>query len=435
KGLSHFIEWEIGTFHIDSSHRFSQFVNPGFDAFMRDIFVPLCSGGTICIPEEDNLSTAPKISAWIDRQRINLIHCVPSFFKLFGKGDLKEEQYPALQYVLLAGEKILPYELQEWHQAFGERIRLVNLYGATETTLVKGYRFIESDITGNAIPVRAMPGAQFLIADKEMHISPRGAEGEIYIRTPYRTAGYLDAAATKRSFIVNPYSNNNDDLLYRTGDLGRASENGEIEITGRADQQVKIRGIRIEPDDIRENILRYPEVQDVIVQVKTDKEGEPFICAYIVPGSPLSQDALRDFLQARLPSNMIPAYLIPMAAFPLLENGKIDRKALPEPDARSTAGYIAPVNATEDKLVEIWSEVLKIDKEGISVTKSFIELGGHSLKILLLINKISQHFHVSIPLKVIFDKKNIQNLADYLITVTQAACELTDSMGSKEISL
>ncbi|MFL5743215.1 MAG: MupA/Atu3671 family FMN-dependent luciferase-like monooxygenase, partial [Niastella sp.] len=143
KGLSHFIEWEIGTFHIDSSHRFSQFVNPGFDAFMRDIFVPLCSGGTICIPDEENLSTAPRIRAWIDSQRIDLIHCVPSFFKLFGKGDLQEVLYPALKYVLLAGEKILPYELQEWHQAFGERIRLVNLYGATETTLVKGYRFIE----------------------------------------------------------------------------------------------------------------------------------------------------------------------------------------------------------------------------------------------------------------------------------------------------
>ncbi|MFL5745688.1 MAG: amino acid adenylation domain-containing protein [Niastella sp.] len=409
KGLAHFIDWEIRTFHIDNTFRFGQFTNPGFDVFMRDIFVPLCSGATICIPDEESLSTAPKISAWIDHQQIDLIHCVPSFFKLFGKGNLQEGLFPSLKYILQAGEKILPYELQEWYKTFGNRIQLVNIYGPTETTLAKGYYLIRpADSKAAYIPVRPMPGAQFLILDKDRQVSPPGAIGEIYIRTPYRTTGYLDAAATKKSFIVNPYSNNKEDLLYRTGDVGKALDNGEIVILGRSDHQVKIRGIRIEPDDIRANILRYPGVTDALVLAKTDKEGETFLCAYIVSDPPFEEPAIRSFLQTHLPGNMLPAFLMHLPVFPLQPNGKINRKALPEPGFGQAIDHIPPSGAIEDKLADIWSEVLKMDKGLISTNKSFQELGGHSVRVFRLLNKIQQSFHLKLKLDDILRHDTIQ---------------------------
>jgi iturin family lipopeptide synthetase B len=417
KGLSHFIAWEISRFNLDASFRCSQFVNPGFDVFMRDILVPLCCGGTICVPDTDVLSTGEGISRWIDREGIRLIHSVPSFFRLWSKDNLEEGLFSELKYVLLAGEKILPYELTNWFQVFDNRIQLVNIYGPTETTLAKGYYLIQpGDTVKPRVPVHPITGAQFLLLDRYLHVCPRQSTGEIYIRTPYRTAGYFkQEAANRQAFIGNPFGTDSTDILYKTGDLGKTANADAVDILGRQDHQVKLRGIRIELDDIRENILHYPGITDAVVVAREDKAAEMFICAYVVPADATDQSLLRKYLAEILPGYMVPAYIIPLAALPLTPNGKLDRKALPDPlTVLSETKQVLPVGYIEQKMAAIWSELLKTDQALISATSSFFEMGGHSLKVFFLINMIQQEFSVKIKLGDVFQHTSIRTLSAFI---------------------
>jgi amino acid adenylation domain-containing protein len=267
KSLLQFIQWEITNFHFDSSYRVSQLVPVGFDAFLRDIFAPLCAGGTICIPEKiELLMNEEKLATWIDQNEITLIHCVPSVFRLFNQNHLHPNRYHHLKYVLISGEHIPPPELKRWYTSFGERIQLVNLYGPSETTMVKTCYFIrESDISKNKIPIGApIRGTEFIILDKHMNICAPGCEGELFLRTPYMTFGYYnDPQANQERFIPNPFIDNADvtDLIYKTGDLARELADGNIQLQGRVDRQIKIRGIRVEPEEIENKIKHFNRAQ------------------------------------------------------------------------------------------------------------------------------------------------------------------------------
>jgi amino acid adenylation domain-containing protein len=435
--LSHFIGWEISAYNIDQSWRISQLTSPGFDASMRDIFVALCTGATLCIPDEDIFTDGDHLAAWIENERINLIHCVPSVFKLIRGAALTANSFGSLQYILLAGEKILPYELSDWYARFGGKIQLVNLYGSTETTLVKGCYLIKpEDHLASFIPVTPMPGAQFMVLDEYLNPCPPQVPGEVYIRTPYRTAGYVQNGEISTAlFIPNPFTANADDLIYRTGDLGRLHDGDQLEVLGRTDQQVKIRGVRIEPDDIRENILRYDDVTDAFVLMRNDNGAEPFLCAYYVASQAINRSDLRRYLNTVLPGYMLPAHLVQLEQFPLSSNGKVDRKALPAPDTQQVVNFAAPSDNIERELAGIWAQVLKLDEQLIGVTTSFFELGGHSLKAVTMLNRIDKAFGVRIPLKEVFGRQTIQELAMYLQTILHTEHAFEDGNNIIEISL
>ncbi len=193
--------------------------------------MPLCAGGVVCIPNEKNLSSAENISHWINSEEINFIHCVPSLFRFFNNA-LDEKLFNNLKYILLAGEKILPYQLVNWYNTYDDKIQLVNIYGPTETTLAKGYYLIQTnDVKRNFIPIKPISGAQFLLLDKHGNLCPKKVVGEIYIRTPFKTGGYLNLEElNEKSFVVNPFSKDRNDFLYKTGDLGRKHDDEEIEI-------------------------------------------------------------------------------------------------------------------------------------------------------------------------------------------------------------
>lgn len=422
KGLSHFINWEIETFGIDSKFKISQFTNPGFDVFMRDTLVPLCAGACICIPDEEHLLTGRKVMQWIADSRINLIHCVPTFFKFFNK-NVGEIEIKDLRYILLAGEKTVPFELKDWYESVGDAVQLVNIYGPTETTLAKGYYPIErADIDRGFIPVKSIPGAQFMILDDQLNSCPQYVVGEIYIRTPYRTAGYLKNKQVDTSlFIVNPYSDKEDDLIYRTGDLGRWHSSGEMEIMGRIDNQIKIRGIRIDLDDIRQNILSFAALREVVLVSKKDDDGEVHIYAFFVSDDKVEITTLRTYLEKILPRNMLPAYFIQLDAIPLLPNGKTDRRKLMEYQIPVTGDVTVMVmTAIEAKLVDIWASILKIDPGTIDISKSFFEAGGHSLKVFHLINEIQETFRVKLKLGEIFQNASVKKLAALITSLDEA---------------
>lgn len=433
--LLHFINWEIETLKIDSHFRISQFTPPCFDVFLRDLFVPLCSGGVICIPEsKEILLDSGQLINWINSMSINLIHCVPSLFRQFNSNRLTVEDFQDLKYILLAGEKLNSIELINWYEIFDEKIQLVNLCGPTETTLAKICYFVKKlDVNKKRIPIGTpIHGTRIIILDKNMNICDDGMTGEIYIRTPYRSSGYCnDPTLTNEKFIPNPFNADPNDIIYRTGDLGRISPggNGNIEVMGRIDGQVKIRGFRVELGEIESQLLKYVYIKEAVVISKETENEDRYLCAYYVINKGCRHRdteaqrknkesidilELRDYLSRRLPDYMVPSYFMPIDSIPLTPNGKIDRRALPEPEVFVDKEYVAPKNEIEKKLVDIWSEVLSINNNIISIDSDFFELGGHSLKVTMLISKIHKELDIEVSVSEVFKTPTIRELSGYI---------------------
>ena len=435
KSLLHFIQWEIDTFKISPACRVSQFSAVGFDAFLRDIFTPLLAGGTICIPEtRDLILNREALIKWIDENRIHLIHFVPTVFRILNCEYLDSKNFSHLKYILLAGEPINPKELEKWYKIFDERIQLVNLYGQTETTMAKTCYFIHKhDVHRNKIPVgNPIRGAKLLLLDKNMNICPPGIVGEIYIRTPYATSGYYnDVELNKRHFIPNPFQQDGDDGLYKTGDLGRELADGNIELIDRQDGQVKIRGNRIELQEIETLLLKYEGINEAVLVAKGDEE-EKYLCAYIAADNEIAVSELRKYLSTHIPDYMIPSYFIHINKIPLTPNGKIDRKALPEPKIETQSHCISPRDEVEDKLAGIWAEVLGMGKKSISVDADFFELGGHSLKATIMMAKIHKDFSLVISFLDLFRNPTIQGIAALIKAITWTGKKKTTNMQERE---
>lgn len=423
KSLQHFIEWEMNEFGVNESFQISQLTSPSFDPYLRDIFVPLCAGATLCIPESREIVFNPtRLKNWINKSRITLMHIVPTLFKALLEEVDDTKAFKNLQYILSAGEMLRGNDIQKLFQLFRNRIELVNLYGPTETTLAKlFYRVKEWDVERAAIPVgKAIQGAQVMILNEDMQLAEDGMIGEIYIRTPFISAGYYqDRDLTRGVFLKNPFSNNPKDIIYKTGDLGRHLSSGDIEILGRTDHQVKLRGFRVELGEIENALLKVEEVKEAVAVAKDDSIGGKYLCAYVeTKGEELNVGQLRVNLQKKLPDYMIPNYFIQMDQMPHTPNGKIDRKALPEPKTMDTGEtYIPPQNDLEVKLIDIWSQILKVD--AIGVNHNFFNLGGHSLKAMQIIGLIQKEFGVAISLQKLFASPTVADLASEIAAMSE----------------
>lgn len=333
KAIDHFIRWEIETFGVGPGTRVSQLATPSFDAYLRDIFTPLCAGGTVCVPVERERVLAPgELAAWIEIRRIHLVHCVPTVFRLLLDDPGPADAMPELRWILLAGETVTPNDVSRWTQFCGERIRLANLYGPSETTMTKFcHQITVEDGTRRSVPIgRPIPGASAMVVDAEGEPCPHGTTGEILIRTPYRTLGYYKRPdLTAEVFIPSPrLEGDSEDLVYRTGDLGRVMEDGSFELIGRKDSQIKIRGIRVEPAEIEDRLRSMPGVTDAAVVARLDKWNAPALSAYVVAHGEPAATELRNWLAQVLPSVMIPATFVLIPALPRTITGKVDRNAL-----------------------------------------------------------------------------------------------------------
>ena len=413
---------------IGKEDRVSQLLPLSFDGSLRDIFVPLCAGGTICVPAYNELVTdAKELVSWLDREAISVIHCVPTLFRALLNEELHAEQFGALRYVLLAGEALLPADVGRWKAVFGERVKLINLYGTSETTMAKFiYEVQPGDEKRWSVPVgKPMPGARALIVDEEGRICPTGIIGEIYISTPYRSHGYYkQPELTAEVFIQNPFSNDPNDIVYKTGDLGRLLDDGNVELLGRKDQQVKIRGVRVELEELNSVVRGFAGVKEVAVIDRKDTIGGNFLCAYVVGNGELKLDALRAYLQERLPSAMVPSAFVVMEKLPRTLSGKIDRRALPQLQERTGRGeYVAPRTATEQMVAEIWANLLGLPK--ISLHDNFFELGGHSLLATRVMVRVRKTTGVELPLRALFENPTVAKLATH---IDSSAPESTDSL-------
>jgi acyl carrier protein len=245
-----------------------------------------------------------------------------------------------------------------------------------------------------------------------------GVTGELYVGGDGTARGYLNNPELSAEKFVR--IGRDSELLYRTGDLTRWLPDGNIEIIGRVDYQVKIRGFRIELGEIEKQLLTHEKVEKAVVTYGKDQGGDTFLCAYVVPdnseASAQTTDIkeLRDYLLRELPVYMVPAYFVKLKKLPITANGKIDRKALPEPGIGQAGDYTAPGNKIEGKLVGIWSQILKLNQDKISINDDFFELGGHSLKAVSLVSRIHKTFNVKIKLANIFNNRTIKRIAEYI---------------------
>ena len=435
--LLQFLQWEIATFDIGNTTRVSQFISPYFDAFLRDVFAPLLAGGTLCIPpEEEDFFTPGKIIPWIDKQQVNVIHCVPSLFRVMNDRYLLPENFSALKYVLLSGEKINPRELWNWYNIFGSRIQLVNFYGLTETTMIRSfYKIVPDDVYADKIPIGAPIWDTELLVAKE-DLTPAGLlmPGDLYIITAYTAKGYLNAPELTQSRFLKLNADPADKrIAFKTGDKARTLADGRIVLIGREDRQVKLRGIRIELDEIENILMRSAFIRNAVVVVHTEeqvtsglllktpsgllenvlRENESLVAFVIrIPGLEKDFDLQEEaytYLKSLVPAYMIPR-IVEVNEYPLLSSGKVNNKELLK--LLEVTETIAPEDETEARILAIWKQILG-DKP-ISTTDSFHRIGGDSLGMMSLVGKIQGEFNVRISLHELFNNMTIKQQAEII---------------------
>jgi amino acid adenylation domain-containing protein len=417
--LIHFLNWEMTTFNLGPGYRYSQLISPHFDAFLRDIFVPLLSGGTICIPPDDEqFLKVENIVSWINDTAIQLIHCVPSVFRIINDTSLTSDLFPQLKYILLSGEKINPAELKPWYALFNDRIQLVNLYGATETTMIRSYYLIRPEDAGKTSISIGHPihDTELFVANKDLRASGLLEPGDLYILSDYMTRGYLNAPElTHEKFVSIPGKDFEGKMAFKTGDRARMFPGGKIDLIGREDRQVKLRGVRIELEEIEKVISASGLVKNAIVVKHVDEKANEMLIAFVIRKEQFARGAffndIRAHLDATLPGYMIPSNIIETDHFPLLSNGKINYSKLP--DLLPLEDLVQPENEIERKLLSVWKEVLG-DKP-ISTEDILYRIGGNSLTILRLISLIYREFSIRISLSEVFANPTIKKQAKLIV--------------------
>jgi amino acid adenylation domain-containing protein len=418
QGLAHFLTWQRETFAVTPVDRAAQLTGISFDVVMRDIFLPLTSGATLCMPGVAEDLTAGKVLPWLERHQITLLHTVPTIIQSWLLTVPSGVSLPKLRQIFFAGEPLKHTLIQNWRDTFPLAGEIVNLYGPTETTLAKCYYRVPAELRAGVQPIGiTLPATQALVVKPDRQLCGIGEAGEIAIRTPFRAKGYINAAAADQlRFAPNPDRSTPDDLIYYTGDRGRYLPDGKLEILGRIDQQIKIAGVRIEPGEIAALLDQHPQIKTTVIIAREDIPGDKRLVAYYVTtdANPIPTSDLRQFLSQELPGYMVPSAFVLLAALPLTPNGKIDRRALPAParELESNQTFLPPRDEFEVQLTKIWERVLGV--RSISVTDNFFELGGHSLLAIRLFSEIEQAWDKNLPLATLFQAQTIEQLADIL---------------------
>jgi amino acid adenylation domain-containing protein len=385
-----------------------------FDVSVAEIFGWFHSGGSLSLLEAGAESDSTKILQSIERDNITHISFVPSMFFVFIEEVNKDgvDKIESLKYIFVAGES-LPTELVTKFNTLGTRIALENIYGPTEATIYSCGFSTNALVDSLKVPIgKPLHNINLYVLDRSNNFQPIGVPGELCIGGEALARGYLNnEELTKEKFVqieVLP-----EERIYKTGDLVRWRADGNIEYLDRIDNQVKIRGFRIELGEIENCLNTYHKIQQCAVDVK-EKGGDKYLVAYYVSDDEVSSADLKDLVSSKLPEYMIPSYYIRLEKMPLTLNGKLSRNALPEPDIKFSNVYVAPSNEIEEKLEEIWSEVLKLDRNLIGISGNFFELGGHSLKAMILVNKIAKVMNITMPLEQIFERPSIKQQAVFI---------------------
>ncbi len=413
KGVSHFVDWQRDRFAVGPGDRCAQLIGLSFDALLRDVFLPLTSGATLCLPAADGVASPPRLVDWLRREGITLLHTLPAVAQSWIASLDGPRPLPALRRVFFSGEPLTGVLVERWRRAFPGEALLVNLYGPTETTMVKCCYVVPEDPASGVQPLgHPLPATQALVLNGAGALCGVSEPGEIAIRTPFRTLGYINAPEENRArFVPNPARQDPHDRIYRTGDRGRYRPDGFLELLGRLDEQVKIRGVRVEPSEVEAALATHPAVREVAVAAHDDR-GERRLVAYLVlePGAQVADRELRAGLRERLPEAMVPGAFVRLDRLPLTASGKVDRRALPAPEEGAAEdGYARPTDPLEEILAGIWADVLGIGRVGVD--DDFFALGGHSLVATQVVSRIQGTLGVTASVRWLFEHPTVRGLA------------------------
>ncbi|MGN7824286.1 amino acid adenylation domain-containing protein, partial [Chitinophaga sp. 22536] len=389
-----------------------------FDVSIWELYWWSFTGASLCLPEPGAEKDPAEIIRAIQEHGVTTIHFVPSMLNAFLATMNDGFNFAAikrLRQVFTSGEALMPAQVQLFadtlHKYCGSR--LINLYGPTEATVDVSFYECSFEHEYHVVPIgKPINNVRLYILGKDQSLLPAGAVGELCIAGVGLARGYLGREAlTAEKFTQCPALPG--ERIYRTGDLARWLPNGNIAFLGRQDEQVKIRGVRIEPGEVASHLLAHTHITEAAV-VARERNGEKYLVAYYVSDSPLERKDLRDWLSRSLPEYMVPAWYVHLRAMPLTVSGKLDRNMLPEPTALTDFSEEgdAPANETEQKLAQLWQEVL--GHAYVNTNSSFFDTGGDSLQALRLINRIGKQFDVELPLKTLFDNPTIKSLATCL---------------------
>jgi amino acid adenylation domain-containing protein len=407
--LLNLLYWHQETFSLQPSDRATQVSNPAFDATGWEVWPYLTYGASVFFPDEETRLSPPLFQNWLMRHQITVTFLPTPLAEQIMR--LAWPKNTCLRFLLTGADTLHQYPSPDLPFA------VINNYGPTEATVVATSGWVApTDATQMAPSIgKPIANTEMMLLNERMQFIPMGTPGEMFIGGAGVARGYLNQPElTAAVFLPDPWSERPGARLYRTGDLARSLLDGTLEFLGRKDQQVKIRGHRIELAEIETILCQHPALQDGVVLLREDVPGDKHLVAYLVvrQGQTLSNKELRLFLQERLPSYMLPSAFVRLDSLPLTPNGKVDRRALPMPEAlRSAEGHAPELPRTpiEELLVKIWSEVLSRRQVGLS--ENFFELGGHSLLATQLLARVRTILGVEIPLRTIFEAPTVTAFA------------------------
>ena len=408
RGLVNHICWIVQQLQLTSLDRVLQKTSISFDASLWEFFAPLLAGATIVLARPGEHRDMAHLVRTLRQQRISVLLMVPSALRVLlmepGLDDCRSLRY------LLSGGESLDRDLARAVYRRLPAVTLGNFYGPTEASDDATCFELRGPPSGSGtVPVgKPIANARCHILDARLQPVPVGAVGEIYIGGTGVASGYLNQPElTLQRFVEDPF--HPGERLYRTGDLARYQPDGNIEVVGRADFQVKVRGVRVELGEIETVLNRIAGVRQSVVIARDERRTGKQLCAYIT-GEQLDVPAIYRVLRSQLPGHLVPAAIVPLPALPTLPNGKLDRSRLPAPGANAAErGSVPPRGQTQEALAAIWQDVLGLEQVGAE--DNFFELGGHSLLATQVISRIRSTLHLDLPLRLLFESPTIAGLA------------------------
>lgn len=424
----------VKQYDLDNSERVLQFSTISFDIFIEELSASILNGGTLIIPSKEKELLQQDFWNNIIQHEVSVVSLPTAYWNyLCSDSNLKSNsRMSKLSKVIVGGEAMPVQNLASWQLSVSSRIKLFNTYGPTETTVVA----TSADVTNyqptiNAVPIgKALNNVGLAVLDEQQQLCPIGSVGELYVGGEGLALKYLNQdILTTEQFIDNPFYNelgkNTSKKLYRTGDLVRWLNDEQLVFVGRNDDQVKIRGFRIELGEIEHQINLCQQVLTAIVVARTIETDQKQLVAYIEADSQIKNlneqqnliQSIKQTISVTLPEYMIPVSYAIVNEWPLTPTGKVDKKKLPEPNITlSKQQYIAPTTSTQKSIAKVWSVLLNLDEDKISVNDSFFDLGGHSLLTVRLISELRSSLNVELKVRDIFEYSDLEALARYIDT-------------------
>ncbi len=412
--LINFVQAMKERIDFSGENRFVALASVSFDLSVSELLLPLAHGASIVIATNEEQQDPGILSTIIIEKNVDLLHLTPSRLKMLLDYEGSSLIWDRVKLLAVGGEALPGNLLISLKQKYKNKV--YNMYGPTEATVWATSKDLTHD---DAVTIgKPLPNIEVFVVNQFKQLLPVGVPGELVIGGKNTGRGYTDIIETERKFSRNKFNQNVHDRIYYTGDMARILENGEIEYLGRGDNQVKLRGYRIELEEIENQLLSHSLINQATVIPREGKNSNKYLCAYIVGEKDINIHQVKDFLAKKLPEYMIPAYIVQLDKIPLSQNGKIDRKALPEPGGEmlTRTEYVAPKNEAEDRLVNIWHEVLGTEK--IGVEDNFFEIGGNSMLLIQAHSRINSVYPSKVSVADLFTYPTISKLTELILKDT-----------------